>query len=216
MLNQGSILKLLKPFDLNLSSERLGQLRTYLELLVLWNRKINLTSVRTPEECVTRHFAESLYITRFVPFSGRLLDVGSGAGFPGLALRIVLDDISTTLLEPVAKKRAFLKEVALICEIPSVEVRPERLEEFLEKSPEAKFETVTARAVGSLERLARLAPRCLEPGGQLCLWLGRTQAAEVGKGRAAYLWSKPLHIPMTRERCIIVGTIAPSPGTCAR
>jgi 16S rRNA (guanine527-N7)-methyltransferase len=216
MLDQDSILKLLKPFDLNLRSDQLGQLRTYLELLVRWNRKINLTSVRTPEECVTRHFAESLYITRFVPFSGSLLDIGSGAGFPGLALRIVLSDLSTTLLEPVAKKRAFLKEVARICNIPSVEVRPERLEEFLEANPEATFETVTARAVGNIDQLARLAQRCLKPGGQLCLWLGQTQAAEIRRGPAAYLWSKPLHIPMTRERCIMVGTVAPSPGTSAR
>ncbi|MGH9403017.1 MAG: 16S rRNA (guanine(527)-N(7))-methyltransferase RsmG, partial [Terriglobia bacterium] len=84
---------------------------TYLGLLLRWNEKINLTAIRTPEECVTRHFAESLFLARHEQLNGRLLDIGSGAGFPGLALKVAVPELAVTLLEPVAKKRAFLKEV---------------------------------------------------------------------------------------------------------
>ena len=86
MLSEARARTLLEPFQLNLTSEQVRDLLTYLELLLSWNRRINLTGVRSAEECITRHFGESLYLARSVPLEGRLLDIGSGAGFPGLAL----------------------------------------------------------------------------------------------------------------------------------
>jgi 16S rRNA (guanine527-N7)-methyltransferase len=95
-------------------------------------------------------------------------------------LKIIFPDLSVTLLEPVAKKRAFLKEVARVCGMNCVEVRRERLEDFACLAPPPLYDAATARAVGHLEELLPLAWRCLKPGGEIFLWLGHQQASYVG------------------------------------
>ena len=206
MLSEPTLRTLLEPFGLALSAEQSAQLLIYLDLLLRWNRKINLTAIRSAEECVTRHFAESLVLARWLRLEGSMLDVGSGAGFPGLALRILFPDLSTTLLEPIAKKRAFLKEVARACDMTSVEVRGDRLEQFVTAQSAASFDTVTARAVGKLDQLVPAAARCLKPGGNLCLWLGREQVASVASLPATINWSEPIPLPLARQKVILVGT----------
>ena len=205
VLGNDDICALLEPFDLQLGSGQIAQIATYLELLLRWNRKMNLTAIRTPEECVTRHFGESLYLSRTVELSGSLLDVGTGAGFPGLALRIVFPELATTLLEPVAKKRAFLKEVARACEFSSVEVRPERLEDFVRAEDAPRFDTITARAVGRLDRLIPKALRVLTPRGRICLWVSRAQAKSLDGFRDVIQWRDPTLLPLCREREIWIG-----------
>jgi len=179
-MNESTARKLLEPFELNLSSDQIGQLIAYLELLMRWNAKMNLTSVRDPALCVRRHFGESLCLARWVQLQGRLLDIGSGAGFPGLCLKIVFPDLAVTLLEPVAKKRGFLKEVARVCGMNLVEVRRERLEDYVAGGVAAAYDAATARAVGHLEELIPLAWQCLKAGGGLFLWVSRGQASEIG------------------------------------
>jgi 16S rRNA (guanine527-N7)-methyltransferase len=201
MLSEARARSLLKPFELNLTSEQMRELLTYLELLLSWNRKINLTAVRSAEECLTRHFGESLYLARWVELEGRLLDIGSGAGFPGLALKIAFPQLSITLLEPVAKKRAFLKEVARTCAMHSVEVRPQRLEEF--ETPSRLFDTATARAVGQLEQLVPQAARCLLPGGRLFLWISHDQAPHLR--HQLIDWQQPIVVPLGPQREIWIG-----------
>ena len=114
---------------------RPAKLSITFRLLLRWNEKINLTAIRNPAECVTRHFGESLFLAHHVNLQGSLLDIGSGAGFPGLALKIVFPELSVTLLEPVTKKRAFLKEAARVCGFSQVSVRGERLEESASATP---------------------------------------------------------------------------------
>jgi 16S rRNA (guanine527-N7)-methyltransferase len=180
MMDEATVRQLLEPFGLSLSSDQISQLIAYLELLLRWNKKINLTSIRDAPSCVTRHFGESLYLGRWVRLQGRLLDIGSGAGFPGLCLKIIFPDLSVTLLEPVAKKRAFLKEVARVCGMNFVEVRRERLEDFAGAPSPPVYDAATARAVGHLEELVPLASRCLKAGGELFLWLSRRQTSYIG------------------------------------
>ena len=180
MLDEAAVRRLLEPFELALGSDQISQLIAYLELLLRWNQKINLTAIRDPESCVTRHYGESLYLSRWVELKGVLLDIGSGAGFPGLSLKIVFPRLSVTLLEPVAKKRAFLKEVARVCGMSSVEVRGERLEDFARGQSLGLYDAATTRAVGHLEELVPLAGRCLKAGGELFLWLSRRQASYIG------------------------------------
>jgi 16S rRNA (guanine527-N7)-methyltransferase len=205
MLSESRVRELLDPFEVELTSAQIGCLLTYLDLLVRWNQKINLTAIRTPEECVTRHFGESLYLARWVRLEGTLLDIGSGAGFPGLALKIALPGLAATLLEPVAKKRAFLKEVARACEMKSVEVRAERLEQLGRQRPVPSFDAVTARAVGPLDRLVPEAAACLKVGGHLCLWLSHSQAASLAGTRSLLEWQSHIPLPLSREREIWVG-----------
>ena len=180
MLDEATVRQLLEPFELRLSSDQIGQLIAYLELLLRWNEKINLTGIRDAPSCVRRHFGESLYLGRWLELRGKLLDIGSGAGFPGLCLKIIFPSLSVTLLEPVAKKRGFLKEVARVCEMNSVEVRRERLADFARGTALAVFDAATLRAVGHLEELIPLASGCLKAEGQLFLWLSRQQASEIG------------------------------------
>jgi 16S rRNA (guanine527-N7)-methyltransferase len=207
VISESRARELLAPFGLRLASDEISRMLAYLELLLRWNAKINLTAVRTPGECVTRHFGESLYLAAFTELEGTLLDIGSGAGFPGLALKITFPKLRVTLLEPVAKKRAFLKEVARACEMESVEVRFERLGEFLrqrlETGKHALFDAATSRAVGNLSRLIPEAAGSLRLGGGLYLWLGQEQAWDVAEvGRGLVDWDTPIRIPLAERRQI--------------
>jgi 16S rRNA (guanine527-N7)-methyltransferase len=196
---------LLRPFELDLTRHQAEQLLAYLELLMKWNRKVNLTSVRSEEECVTRHFGESLYLARWVDLSGRLLDVGSGAGFPGLALKIVFPEMRATLLEPVAKKRAFLKEVARVCGIAGVEVRGDRLEELSGVGVDGGFDCGTARAVGDPEVMTEGLAKVLKPGGTAYLWITRGQGERLEGEKFGLMGREPIRVPLSRERIIWSG-----------
>lgn len=205
MLDRNTVRKLLSPFDVVLSDESTDQLLRYLDLLLLWNRKINLTSIPTSEECVTRHFGESFFLLHATPLHGSLLDIGSGAGFPGLALKLLAPDLNVVLLEPVAKRRAFLKEVSRSCGMSSVEVLESRILEYTRTGRQQPFDLITVRAVGGLESLIPLAVRLLKPNGFLCLWLGRPQVEEVQRTHPMLEWNDPLPIPLSAERVILVG-----------
>ena len=213
MITSDQVAKLLIPFGIELSSSQLAQTITYLELLLRWNARINLTAVRTAEDSVTRHFGESFYIVRNHVLHGENLDIGSGAGFPGLALKIISPTLRVTLLEPVAKKRAFLNEVARVSEMEGVEVRPERIEDLVgrESGPgelfdvEGRFESVTTRGVGRVSDLAVLARQCLKLGGRLCFWIGQEQIKELTGRVTSVSWNPPIPLPLSTRRVIAVG-----------
>lgn len=198
VLDETRLRKLLEPFGLDLSPVQANQVLTYLHLLLRWNQKINLTAIRNEDECVTRHFGESLFIASHLQFTGSLLDIGSGAGFPGLALKIASPELAVTLLEPVAKKRAFLKEAARACGFNQVQVRGERLEDLVTTTPAPTFDFATMRAVGSLVELVPLAAKCLKPNGNLLLWLSQEQAVALGSIGCGLDWLDPLPIPLAR------------------
>ena len=199
MLSATELAALLQPYGLGLTDRQITQLQTYLDVLLRWNAKINLTAIRRPEDCVTRHFGESLYLARWVNLEGRLLDIGSGAGFPGLALKIPFPNLAVTLLEPTTKKRAFLKEVARVCEFRDVEVSGKRLEEFAVNEARLSFDNATSRAVGHFEKLLPLVVRCLKPGGGLYLWLSRDQGSQLATVTDCLCWGPPIPLPLTRE-----------------
>jgi 16S rRNA (guanine527-N7)-methyltransferase len=205
VLDATRLRQLLEPFGLVLSPAQEDQVLTYLHLLLRWNQKINLTAIRDPEDCVTRHFGESLFLCRHAQLHGDLLDIGSGAGFPGLALKIVFPELAVTLLEPVAKKRAFLKEAARACGFSHVVARAERLEDLAIAAPAPLFDFATMRAVGNLEVLIPLAAQCLKPEGSLLLWLTQDQAAALGSIPSGLAWEDPLPIPLSRTGQIWTG-----------
>lgn len=190
--------QLLAPFGFEPSPVQATQILAYLQLLLHWNEKINLTAIRDHDQCITRHFGESLLAAPHLAMADSLLDIGSGAGFPGLALKIALPELAVTLLEPVAKKRAFLKEAARTCGFTHVEVRGDRLEDFAGAAPLRVFDSAAMRAVGNLPGLVPLAARCLKPQGSLLLWLTHDQAADIESLTPTLTWSKPLSIPLSR------------------
>jgi 16S rRNA (guanine527-N7)-methyltransferase len=205
MLDETRLQQLLKPYGLDLSPEQTKQTLAYLELLLRWNQKINLTAIRDPAECATRHFGESLFLAAHRHLNGTLLDIGSGAGFPGLALKILFPELSVTLLEPVAKKRAFLKEATRVARFTQVAVRGDRLEHFRDATPAPAFDFATMRAVGGLETLIPIAADCLNPCGRLLLWLTRDQASALDRVEGGLVWEAPLPIPLTRTGEIWTG-----------
>ena len=124
------------------------QLLIYLELIVKWSARINLTAIRTPEEIVRRHFGESLFVGAHLGACGTLLDFGSGAGFPGVPIQLLRPDVKVTLAESHGKKAAFLHEVVRSLNLPS-EVWAGRVEAM----PAARrFDSVALRAVEEMER----------------------------------------------------------------
>ena len=123
VLSQDRIAILLAPY-LSHCEPLIPQLEVYLELLVRWNAKTNLTSVRDPEEMVRRHFGESLFAAQHLgdPLPPTLLDLGSGAGFPGIPIALAHPGVAVTLAESQGKKASFLREAVRTLSLPNVEV----------------------------------------------------------------------------------------------
>lgn len=204
-MTAGDVRGLLAPFGVSLGDREIENVLVYLGLLLRWNGRINLTAVRSPEDCIRRHFGESLFLSRWVQLTGKLLDVGSGAGFPGLALKLMANGLTTVLLEPVAKKRSFLKEVVRCCSPKGVEVSGERLEQFAPSSGATRFDIVTMRAVGDVLDLMPVATRCLAPTGRLCLWIGKQQCSAVVCEKLPLVWMEPIPIPLSQSRVLLIG-----------
>ncbi|HLI29524.1 MAG TPA: 16S rRNA (guanine(527)-N(7))-methyltransferase RsmG [Terriglobia bacterium] len=210
-MNEARITELLEPFEISLNTQQMARLEIYLRLLMRWNQKINLTSIRDEEECVTRHFGESFYLSRYEKWTGetKLLDIGSGAGFPGLALKLIFPEAEATLLEAVAKKRAFLKEVVRACGMGKVSVCPERIEQIAEM--EGRYDAVTARAVGNVAGIITGARKILKERGKLHLWLSGRQSKELSREGISFEWVRCVHVPLSRDREIVTGVlISPS------
>ncbi len=144
-------------------------------------------------------------VSRFLPMEGRLLDIGSGAGFPGLALKLIAPDLQVVLLEPIAKKRAFLKEASRSCGFRAIQVEGNRLQEASKLLKDSPFDLVTARAVGGLETLIPAAEGFLRNGGCLCLWIGSGQVDEIRRFSTGLQWREPVAIPFSQQRQILVG-----------
>jgi 16S rRNA (guanine527-N7)-methyltransferase len=143
---------LLEEIGIQASQAQLVQFRIHFELLLKWNRRINLTSVRDPGHVLRRHFVESAFVTRVVKFGpGTLVDVGSGAGFPGVPIKILSPQTRVVLVESVHKKVAFLKELAR--EIP-LEVFAGRFEDF-----RLQAQWVTVRALRLDQATLKQVPR---------------------------------------------------------
>ena len=147
------------------------QLSTYLDLLVKWNARTNLTAIREPEEIVRRHFGESLFagvqIGARVPQDASLLDFGSGAGFPGLPIQLLLPELRVTLAESQGKKASFLREAVRTLGL-ATEVWAGRVEAMPEVAGAPRqFDVVTLRAVDNMEQAMVEARRRVKPGGWL-------------------------------------------------
>ena len=171
---------------------------------MLWNRKISLTTVTDPLEILRFHIGESLFAASAVPIrDGRLADVGSGAGFPGLPLRMLLPELDLTLIESNSKKAAFLAEAARTLDLDHVWVLRSRMEQV--DSSIAPFQFTTSRALGHHDEFLAWSRSRLKEGGKVILWVGE-EDAEAIRQKLGWLWRKPIHIPGSRRRCLLVGS----------
>jgi len=165
------------------SHETIHKLSTYEKLLIEWNQKFNLVSASTLPHIWTRHFSDSAQLARYIPVRAKTLaDMGSGAGFPGLVLAIMRDDVEVTLIEATGKKAEFLQTVATELGLKVI-VRRERIEAI----KDLRVDVVTARALKALPELLKYASQ-LTHKDTLCLFpKGRNAADELTE--AAKYWT---------------------------
>jgi 16S rRNA (guanine527-N7)-methyltransferase len=193
----------LKPYGIEASLKLCASIQRYIALLLRWNKRISLTTVTDPVEVVRFHFGESLFAASAVPIrDGRLADVGSGAGFPGLALRLANSEISATLIESSVKKATFLSETVRDLKLDRVTVARSRMEDF--SSAEPGFDFVTARALGHHDELLAWASKNLSEDGRVILWLGEEDCATISR-KSEWIWRDPIHIPGSKRRSLLVG-----------
>ena len=143
--------RLLEPYVGSVEPELGSQLLIYLELILKWNARMNLTAIRDPEEIVRRHFGESLFVGAHLGECGTLLDFGSGAGFPGVPIQLLRPDVQVTLAESQGKKASFLREVVRVLGLRA-EVWAARVEEM---PVGRRFDVVAMRAVDKMEAAVR-------------------------------------------------------------
>jgi len=195
----------LQPFGVDLKADQILAIRRYIIMLNLWNQRVSLTSLNDPWEILQRHFGESMFAaSQFSISSGRLADVGSGAGFPGLALKILCPELQVRLIEPNGKKCVFLLEVARYLRLSGVEVTRGRIEN-LDPEP-GLLDFVTARAVGQFDRLLKWSRGALREGARLVLWLGAEDAARLSQVHG-WLWGEAIHIPQSARRVLLIGRL---------
>jgi 16S rRNA (guanine527-N7)-methyltransferase len=206
-MNADEIAHLLRPFlgPDSLSNNQLSRVAIYLELLLKWNAKINLTAIRNPQEILTRHFGESFFAARHLVSDDASLssaiDIGSGAGFPGLPMKIWSTNLALTLIESNGKKATFLREVCRALELGGIKVISKRAEDI-----KAQADLVTLRAVERFESILPVAERLLKPAGNLALLIGRSQE-EVAKRELPELrWQPAVPVPESQNRDLLVGS----------
>jgi 16S rRNA (guanine(527)-N(7))-methyltransferase RsmG len=270
-----------------LSPAQLHHISTYINILLRWNARINLTAIRDPEEIVTRHFGESLFAARHLfpeeaiharvetgdlpiysrrrlavtvnpaaerrqnaahgasrgsaapateapkgrktsPVNNltraperlanderpsanarlanvRLADLGSGAGFPGIPVKLWAPHIALTLIESNQKKTAFLREIVRALTLTNVNVFPARAQELLRQpGDQSAFELVTLRAVERFADVLPIAADLVSPGGRLVLLVGASQLEQAQTSLPTFSWDPPLLVPQSLSRTLLI------------
>jgi 16S rRNA (guanine527-N7)-methyltransferase len=208
-----------------LSPTQLQSISTHIDLLLRWNARINLTAIRDPEEIVTRHFGESLFAARHLfpgenreghglsrasmrsPTKGAsapevsVADIGSGAGFPGIPIKLWAPDISLTLIDSSHKKSAFLREVIRALTLTDVNILTARAETLTGTT----FNVITLRAVERFDAILPTTAALLASDGRLALLIGTSQLEHARACLPSFSWSEPMPIPLARSRVLAIG-----------
>jgi 16S rRNA (guanine527-N7)-methyltransferase len=176
-LSESAIASLLTPYLSDPPATLIPRLSLYLDLLLKWNARTNLTAIRDPEEIVRRHFGESLFTAAHLPAAQTLLDFGSGAGFPGLPIALFYPQLRVTLAESQNKKATFLREAVRTLQL-STEVWPDRVEAM---PAGQRFDIVAMRAVDNIQAALPAAIARINPAGHLALLTTTSQAPQGGR-----------------------------------
>jgi 16S rRNA (guanine527-N7)-methyltransferase len=229
-MHPARIAELLQPFLREANDQQLTandtlckHISTYIDILLRWNARINLTAIRDPEEIVTRHFGESLFAARHLfpkvyPVPSvpsvvkdvdvdlardqiRLADLGSGAGFPGLPIKLLTPHVALTLIESNQKKATFLREVTRILTLTDVNIQNSRAETL----PPATFDVITLRAVERFAKILPVAAALLAPRGRLTLLISYPQLHTAHATLPTFTWDPPIPVPKSDSRYLLSG-----------
>ena len=230
-MDQTQIAALLAPFLADsqqpIAEGLPAKISTHVELLLKWNAITNLTSVRSSVEIVARHFGESLFAARNLfpdpAVIATVADVGSGAGFPGLPIKLWAPKLYVTLIESHGKKSTFLREVVRALAVADVDVFAGRAEDLAARFQEAPehasregktepnpgprgcFDVVTLRAVEQFEVILPVAASLLQPAGRLALLIGEEQVQPASTALPTFQWENRRLIPNSRNRVLLIG-----------
>ena len=188
----------LESLNLSIAEDKVEQLLGFIKLLEKWNKAYNLTAIRDREDMVRLHLLDSLAIVPFIE-GKRVIDIGTGAGLPGIPLAIYLPDIEFILLDSNAKKTRFVQQAIIDLKLGNVSVCHNRVEQY---HPEKGFDTAITRAFASLSDIVQLTTHLLNKDGVLLAMKG--QAPDVPELESAITTLIPVNVPgITAERCLV-------------
>ena len=211
MIDKNRLQAKCSTWNIPLTGAQLDLLDRYAELLVSYNEKVNLTAITSPEGIEDRHFADSLLFAAQPEVQGKMVDVGTGAGFPGIVAKIYKPDLQLTLMEPTGKRVDFLKYVCAELGLTGVEFAKERAEEAARKAWREQFDLASARAVAALPMLAEYCLPLVKVGGNFLAMKGSSGEEELTAARGAikklggeYRETRTLHLPGGDTRTLIL------------
>lgn len=203
-LSEETIRRALADFHVSASEQQVYYIQQYIKILRHWNDQLNLTAIREPLEILHRHFCESMYAAVSVPIdSGRLADIGSGPGFPGLPLKILRPELALFLVESNIKKGTFLAEVIRELGLANARVLIRRYEELGEEL--APLDFVCSRAVGEFGPFLEWAASEQVAASRVVLWIGGRDLDEAQKSQQ-WDWQEPIPVPQSLRRYLLVGS----------
>lgn len=175
----------LNRISIEISSEQAENFYNYMNLLLEWNEKVNLTAITEPKEVILKHFIDSLTISKQIEKGKKLIDVGTGAGFPGIPISIIREDIEITLLDSLNKRITFLQEVIYKLGLKNIRAIHGRVEEFAKNKKERqKYDIATSRAVASFNVLLEYLLPLTTIGGK-CICMKGSNIEEIEKAQSA-------------------------------
>jgi 16S rRNA (guanine527-N7)-methyltransferase len=194
---------ILIPYGIHLDTDLYENIAIYIETMLLWNRKISLTTVTDPSEILKFHFGESFFASSAAGIrDGRLADVGSGAGFPGIPLAMASSSLEVVLIDSNAKKTTFMSEATRKVGLKNVKVVRSRMEES--RLGAASLDFVSSRALGQFDKFLLWSRTVLSDRGRVALWLGEKDVEAISH-KSDWDWKGPLLIPNSAQRYILVG-----------
>jgi len=202
-ISEETIRRALGEFQITADARQVVLIQQYIKILRRWNEKLNLTAIRDPLEILYRHFCESMFGASAIPVDkGRLADIGSGAGFPGIPLKIARPELELVLVESNIKKGTFLAEVTRELELSGTRVLISRYEELGEEL--VPLDMVCSRAVGEFAAFLEWAGSPQVNAARVALWIGGRDLEEARRSKQ-WEWGEPTLIPQSLQRYILVG-----------
>jgi 16S rRNA (guanine527-N7)-methyltransferase len=206
-LSDAFIERVLSPFGVIPDHNLCEAIRVYTSTLLHWNSRIALTTVTDREEILRVHFGESFFAASTAGIAaGRVADIGTGAGFPGIPIRMVHPSVELVLVDAVAKKTAFLHEVVRRLGMSGVDIIRCRMEDM--GGDAAGFDFVTARALGKYDELLLWSKSRLSQNGKIVLLIGEAELRNILTSRGWY-WDKNVIVPGSTGRFLLVGSPSP-------